>query len=137
MRQWSVSVLTFLREQRFTWVRKTPIKDAVKKQPVSYSVKAFVRTRRPHQSWVSWNRKLGGGPDFIVRSNGLEVQAPQGMLFASRDICVPGEGSTIWFDKVSWAGTPLNRKDCIHVQAVDDRGRVEVAVTPLSDIQAA
>jgi hypothetical protein len=120
-----------------TWTRKRPIKDSVKAQQLTYSVKAFVRARRPYNSWVSWNGRLGGGPDFIVRSNGLQIQAPQGMLLESRDVCVPGQGSIMWLDKVGWAGTALNKKDCIHIAATDDRGRLEVAVTPVSDMQAA
>lgn len=133
MTEWAVSLMTFLREQGLTWLRRTPIKDSVKAQSVTYSTKAFVRTRRPWNTWVEWHK---GGPDVLVRSAGLEVSAPHGMLLESRDICIPATTSTMWLDTVGWAGTPLMERRCIHLFGIDDRGRLEIAVTPEDEMKA-
>src|ERR1700733_2781992 len=81
MREWAVSLMTFLREQGLTWLRRTPIKDSVKAQSVTYSTKAFVRTRRPWNTWVDaqgWTRcarTLSGLRGLGAPRNALGVEA--------------------------------------------------------------
>jgi hypothetical protein len=42
------------------------------------------------------------------------------------------------FDRVGWAGTPFDRKDCIRVTGEDQIGRrVELALTPEDGLQNA
>ena len=107
-------------------------------QSAIYRGSTFVRARRPLNSWVSWNNRFGGGPVLVVRATGLEVSAPQGMMLASRDIVIQSEGATMCLDKVGWAGTPFDRKDCIHVAGRDQRGRrIELALSPRDGLQEA
>lgn len=74
----------------------------------------------------------------MVRAGSFEVAAPQGLRLESRDLVISSEGATMWLDKVGWAGTPLDRKDCIHVSGRDQRGRrVEVALSPQDGLQVA
>ena len=59
-------------------------------------------------------------------------------MLASWDIVIQSEGATMWLDKVGWAGTPFDRKDCIHVAGRDQRGRrIELALSPRDGLQEA
>ena len=104
---------------------------------VIYSCRTFVRVRRPLNSWVSWNNRLGGGPALVVRATSFEISAPQGMKLESRDLVIQSSGATMWFDKVGWAGTPFDRKECIHVAGRDQKGRVDLALSPQGGLQEA
>ena|SRR2546421_2110884 len=96
-----------------------------------YESRAFVRSKRRFNSWVDWNSRLGGGPLLSVRDGSFELSAPRGTRFESRDLVIPSDSATMWLDKVGWAGTRLNRKECIHVTGRDQRGRVvEFAISP-------
>ena len=106
-------------------------------QNVIYSCHTFVRVRRPRNSWVSWNNRLGGGPVLVVRPGWFEVSAPQGMMMESRHLLIRSEGALMWFDKVGWAGTPFDRKECIHVAGRDRKGNVEMALSPVGEMQEA
>lgn len=117
---------------------------AARKKPVSseaegarYESRAFIRVKRPFKSWVSWNSRLGGGPLLTVRHGSFELSAPQGMMLESRDLVIEAGSATMWPDKVGWAGTRLDRKECIHVVGRDQRGRVEVAISPRDGIRGA
>ena len=107
-------------------------------RPVTYSNVAFVRTRRPFNSWVSWNYKPPRRPKLSVRAGSFEVSASQGMLLEPRYFVIQASGATMWRDRVGWAGTPVNRKDCIRVAAHDKRGRrIEFALTPQDGLENA
>jgi hypothetical protein len=106
-------------------------------EAVVYSGNVFVRTKRPFKSWVSWNERVGGGPTLLVRRSSFEVSAPQGMMLESRHLVIRSETTTMWLDRVGWAGTWLGRKDCIHLLAKDEKGSIEVALTPRDGLQRA
>ena len=104
------------------WVRTVTRQQAGDKEPaspdegpVTYSNVAFVRMRRPFNSWVSWNHKPPRSPKLSVRAGNFEVSAPQGMLLESRHFVIQSSGATMWRDRVGWAGTSVNRKECIRV----------------------
>jgi hypothetical protein len=59
------------------------------------------------------------------------------MKLESRDLVIQSDGATMWLDKVGWAGTRLNQKECIHVLGRDRRGRVEVAISPTDGLSEA
>ncbi len=103
----------------------------------TYSVKAFVRVRRPHNSWVNWNHRLGGGPTLTVRAKAFEVTAPKGTMLETRDIAVLAEDATMKIDRVGWAGTPFGKRECIRISGRDKKGAVELAIEPEFGIQDA
>jgi hypothetical protein len=113
------------------------VKKSVRRQAVIYSTKAFVRVRKPLNSWVNWNHRLGGGPVLTVRTQGLEVSAPQGMMLESRDIVMSAENASMQLDKIGWAGTPIGLRECIHISGRDDNGSVELAISAESDLESA
>jgi hypothetical protein len=109
--------------------RNRPIKAWVQNQPITYSTNAFVRERRL-RAWVNWSSRLGGGPQMIVRTRGIEVSAPRGMVLESRALFLNAEKASMWVDRVGWAGTPFGRKDCIRLCGHDEGSRVDLALTP-------
>lgn len=101
---------------------------------MTYSTKAFVRVRKPLNTWVDWNRRLGGGPSIVVHTQGVEISAPQGMMLENRHLVLPAERATMRLDRVGWAGTPLGRRKCIRISGRDRDRPIEVAISPESDI---
>lgn len=110
------------------------LREWVRGQPVTYTTKVFVRSRRSKNTWVSWNHFYGGGPRLVVRTRGIEVSAPHGMMLERRSFLFSAETATMWRDRVGWAGTRLGRKDCIRLQFGD---AVELALTPDSGVEEA
>jgi hypothetical protein len=104
---------------------------------VLYSSNVFVRTRRPWNSWISWNGRLGGGPNLVVRANSFELSSPQGMVLESRDVTVQSSEATMWIDKIGWAGTPFDRRECIHVAGRVRRRRIDLALSPRDGLDEA
>jgi hypothetical protein len=103
-----------------------------------FTTPTFVRTRRRWNSWVSWNNRLGGGPMLLVRAHAFRIVAQQGTRLESRDLTFESSTATMRFDRIGWAGTPIDRKNCIHLFVVDGRGRrVELALTPKVGLRAA
>jgi hypothetical protein len=110
-----------------------------------YAGRVFVRTRRPWNSWVSWNNRLGGGPTLVVRADSFEVSAPQGTRLEPRHLVFRSRTATMWIDEVGWAGTPFGRKECIHVAAEHKPGwaemtrsrRIELALSPRDGLEDA
>lgn len=75
---------------------------------------------------------------LLVKTHSFQIVAPQGMLLESRDLTFESSTATMRLGRVGWAGTPIDRKNCIHLTAHDDRGRrTELALTPKSGLQAA
>ena len=73
----------------------------------------------------------------MVRRNSFEGSAPQGWK-SSREFVMESSSATMWFDKVGWARTPFDRKDCIHVASEDEAGRrIELALSPQGGPQPA
>jgi hypothetical protein len=70
---------------------------------------------------VNWNHHYGGGPRLVVRTRGIEVSAPQGMMLERRSFFFSAETATMWRDRVGWAGTALGRKECIRLQFGESR----------------
>jgi len=100
-------------------------------RPALFTGRTFVRSRRPRNSWVSWNYNPRRGPVLVVRAGSFEVSAPQGMLLESRHFVIQSDDAVMWHDRIGWAGTPVNRKGCIHVAGCDQKGRrIELALTP-------
>jgi hypothetical protein len=100
-------------------------------KPALFAGRTFVRSRRPRNSWVSWNYNPRRGPELIVRDGSFEVSAPQGMLLESRHFVIQSHDAVMWHDWIGWAGIPVNRKGCIHVAGRDQKGRrIELALTP-------
>jgi len=100
-------------------------------RPAVFAGRIFVRSRRPRNSWVSWNYNYRRGPQLVVRATSFEVSAPQGMLLESRRFVIQSHDAVMRRDWIGWAGTPVNRKRCIHVAARDQKGRrIELALTP-------
>jgi hypothetical protein len=118
------------------------LQERVQSQPVMYTTKTFVRSRSQRlgnswanrYTWVSWNLRYGGGPRLVVRTRGIEVSAPQGMLLERRSFFFSAEAATMWRDRIGWAGTPLGRRDCIRLQFGDP---VELALTPELGVEEA
>ena len=106
-------------------------------EPKSLSTRAFVRVRRARNSWVNWNHRLDGGPTMTIRPGRVELSAPQGTMLESRNIALSADSSTIRRDSVGWAGTPFGRRQCIRITGSDDRGTVDVAVTPEVGLEVA
>jgi hypothetical protein len=48
----------------------------------------------------------------------------------SRQVTVQSSEATMWIDKIGWAGTPLGRRECIHVAGRDQRRRIDLALSP-------
>ena len=57
------------------------------------------------------------------------------MMFDSRDICLRADTARMWRDEVGWAGTALNRRECIHLVGRDETAEVELALSPLSNFE--
>lgn len=106
-------------------------------EAVVYSAKVFVRTKRPFNSWVSWNDRLGGGPNLLVRRGSFEVSAPRGTKLESRHLVVRSETATMWLDRVGWAGTRFGRKECVHLCVEGKTKRLELALTPRDGLERA
>ena len=105
---------------------------------ILYSGRTFVRARRSRNSWVSWNNRLGGGPLLVVRPGSFEISAPQGTMLESRDLVVQSDGAKMWLDRIGWAGTPFDRKECIHVAGRDQRGHgIDLALSPQDGMDGA
>jgi hypothetical protein len=101
------------------------------------STRAFVRSRRPRNTWVNWNHRLGGGPQVHVRERSVQVVAPQGSLLETRNVKITAEGATAAVDKIGWAGSPLGKRECIHLAGIDERGRRwEFAISPSDGLDA-
>jgi hypothetical protein len=94
-----------------------------------FSCRVRVRTRKPWNTWVNWNDRLGGGPVLNVRSGTVEIVAPQGMLLESRQFEFPGHQATIRRQRIGWAGIPIGKRDSIRL-TLDDG--MEFALTPES-----
>jgi hypothetical protein len=105
-------------------------------EPELLSTTAFVRVRRPGNTWVNWNRRLGGGPLLTIRPGVIELSAPQGTLLESRGITVSSEASTVRRATIGWAGAPFGRRECIRISGSDERGEIEVAVSPEAGLDA-
>ena len=87
---------------------------------------------------MSWNYKPGRSPKLAVWDGDFEVSAPQGMLLESRHFIIRSKDAVMWLGRVGWAGTLVNRKDCIRVAASDKRGRrIEFALSPEEGLQRA
>ena len=53
-----------------------------------------------------------------------------------QDFVVESPNVTMWLDRAEWAGTPIDRKDCIPGTAPYQGGRrVELALTPENGLQ--
>jgi hypothetical protein len=116
--------------------RNKPVKAWVQGQPVTYGVRAFVRERRVG-AWVDWSNRLGGGPQLLVRTRGIEVSAPQGMVLESRAVFLTAEKASMTVDRVGWAGTPLGKRDCIRLKGHDEGCGVDLAISPETGIDPA
>lgn len=108
-----------------------------RKQQVVHETRAFVRARTSGNTWVNWNHRLGGGPRLFVRSESVEVSAPQGTMLESRTIVFPAETATMWCDRVGWAGLPVGRRDCIRIHVPRRWRSIELAITPVDGLEAA
>jgi hypothetical protein len=108
----------------------------VQNQAVIYDCAVLVRQcMHPGGHWVDWSRSLGGGARLLIRAGAIEVRAPQGMMLDSRDICLRADTTRMWRDEVGWAGTALGRRECIHLIGRDQTGEVELALSPLSNVE--
>jgi hypothetical protein len=105
-------------------------------EPVTYSTKVFVRSRKPRNTWVSWNHRLGGGPELIIRGQTIQVLAPQGRMLESRNVSFSASSTTMWRDQVGWAGTPFDQRECIRLRENGATWKIELALTPKSGIEA-
>ena len=74
---------------------------------------------------------------MIVHTNGVEIVAPQETRLESRHLVLPAETATMRLDRVGWAGTPFDRKECIHISGRHENKPIEVAVSPDSEINEA
>ena len=75
---------------------------------------------------------------LLVKTYSFEVRAPQGMRLETRDFIIESSDAAMWLDRIGWAGTPLDRRDCIHVVSSDETGsRIEMALTPESGLEPA
>ena len=118
------------------------LQEWVQSQPVMYTTKTFVRSRSERlgnnwanrYTWVSWNNRHSDVPRLVVRTRGIEVSAPQGMLLERRSFFFSAEAATMWRDRIGWAGTPLGRRDCIRLRFDDP---IELALTPDSGVEEA
>ena len=108
----------------------------VQNQTVIYDCAVLVRQcMHPGGNWVNWSRSLGGGPRLLIRAGAIEVRAPQGMMLDSRDICLRADTARMWRDEVGWAGSALGRRECIHLVGRDETAEVELALSPLSNVE--
>ena len=62
---------------------------------------------------------------------------PRGMMLDSRDICLRAGTARMWRDEAGWAGTAVGRRACIHLVGRDETAAVELALSPLSDVEDA
>jgi hypothetical protein len=108
--------------------RNKPVKVWVQGQPVTYAVRALVRERRLG-AWVDWSYRLGGGPQLLVRTRGIEISASQGMVLESRAVFLTAEKASMTVDLVGWAGTPLGKRECIRLRGHEGCG-VDLAISP-------
>lgn len=104
---------------------------------IRYETTTFVRSKRPRNTWVSWNHRLGGGPVLTIRADDFEVRAPQGWVGSPRQVVVNAANAKMSVDRIGWAGTALDRKRCIHIVGRDQVGEIELALSPDSDFDAA
>jgi hypothetical protein len=124
-----------------TWVRQRGNRELnawVQNQMVIYECAVLVRQcMHPGGNWVDWSRSIGGGPRLLARAGAIEVRAPQGMMLDSRDICLRADTTRMWRDEVGWAGTALGRRECIHLVGRDETAEVELALSPVSNLEEA
>jgi hypothetical protein len=59
------------------------------------------------------------------------------MMLESRDIVMSAQNASMQIDRIGWAGTPIGRRECIHISGRDDKGSVELAISPESDLESA
>jgi hypothetical protein len=57
------------------------------------------------------------------------------MMLDSRDICLRADTTRMWRDEVGWAGSDLDRRECIRLVGRDETAEVELALSPLSDFE--
>jgi hypothetical protein len=75
---------------------------------------------------------------LLVKKHSFELEAPRGMSLEPRDWVIESAKASMRFDKVGWGGTPIDRRDCIHVTARDEKGRrIEFALSPEGGAQPA
>jgi hypothetical protein len=74
---------------------------------------------------------------MTVRPGSVELSAPHGMMLESRHIRLSSKTSTMRRDAIGWAGTPLDRRQCIRISGSDTRRRIDLAVTPETGLDAA
>lgn len=117
-------------------IRNRPVKAWVQSQPMTYSTGAFVRERRLG-AWTDWSHRYKGGPHMIVRTLGIDVSAPQGMVLASRAIYMTAAKAYMSVDNVGWAGTRFGRRECIRLIGKDAGCEVDLAIIPDSDFKLA
>jgi len=125
-----VSLINIYRRQK----RNHAIADWVHSQPMTFSSRTFVRRHFPFR-WTQWAYKYGGGPVVSVHTCGIEVSAPQGMMLDSRTVYFRADETRMWIDKVGWAGTPLDRKECIRLRAGEGGDTVDLALYPDAGIE--
>jgi hypothetical protein len=121
-------------------IANRPLEDWVRSQPVTYATRAKVRIRAPLGGWVDYKNGLGG-VEFVVRTRGIEVSLVGGVarvhgsLGVERFLFAPE--STMWLDSIGLYGTPVFRRKCIRLSGHDRNGRVELAISPIGDIDEA
>jgi hypothetical protein len=108
--------------------------EALRSQMETYSVRAKVQSKKPWNSWVQWNARLGGGPSLIVRRSSVEIVAPQGMRLESRSYIFPANEAVMRRGRIGLLGFPVRQRDCLRIRLDDG---TQFAVNPDGDLSEA
>lgn len=120
--------------------RNELLEEWVRSQPVTYATKAKVRLRAPLGGWVDYKNGLGS-VQFVVRTKGIEVSLVRGAArlvdFGRVARFLSAPESTMWLDNIGLFGTPAFRRKCIRLSGHDNNGRVDLAISPVGDLDEA
>jgi len=121
--------------------RNAALENWVRSQPITYATRARVRIQAPQGGWVDYKNGLGRVM-FVVRTNGIEVSLAGGMARihgttpgTERFLSAPD--TTIWLDNIGLFGASVLPRKCIRLSGHDHNGSVELAVSPIGDIEEA
>jgi hypothetical protein len=127
-----VMVIAYVIYSQIRTVRNKPLKSWVRRQPVTFSTKAHVMILARGMGDAEWTYLSNpfGGAQLVVRTQGIEVGIAGVMQNQYPPTFLDAKGTTMWIERVG-----LANRECIRLSGEDRNGKVDVAVSPRSQIE--
>jgi len=97
--------------------------EQLRRQIVTYSAKALVRSKEPNSIWVRWKDRT----QLVVRTASVEIVGWEGRGSRFRSYVFPGQAAAMRHDHIGMFGLPIRTHECLKLR-VDDG--MQFAVSP-------